>query len=110
MSSITPGTAAPNAPSGLSSIAVLDYGSQYTRLITRRLREFGVYSVILPGSATLAEIEAERPRGVILSGGPASVYDAGALGLPEGLLESKPPALGDLLRDAARGARLLGVR
>ena len=93
MSSVIPSSAAPGAPSGLSSIVVLDYGSQYTRLITRRLREFGVYSVILPGSATLAEIEAERPRGVILSGGPASVYDAGALGLPEGLLGSGLPLL-----------------
>jgi GMP synthase (glutamine-hydrolysing) len=81
-----------HAPSP-QSIVVLDYGSQYTRLITRRLRELGVFSVILPGSANLDEIRRHDARGVVLSGGPASVYDEGALGLPQGLLECGLPVL-----------------
>jgi GMP synthase (glutamine-hydrolysing) len=79
--------------SPMPSIVVLDYGSQYTRLIARRLRELGVFSVILPGGTELAELRRHGARGVILSGGPASVYDEGALGLPEGLLESGLPLL-----------------
>ncbi len=75
------------------SIVVLDYGSQYTRLITRRLRELNVYSVILPASSNLEDIERARARGVILSGGPTSVYDEGAPRLPAGLLEAGLPIL-----------------
>ncbi len=75
------------------SIVVLDYGSQFTRLITRRLRELRVYSVILPASSSLAEIQSYSPQGVILSGGPSSVYDAAAPQLAEGLLEAKLPIL-----------------
>jgi GMP synthase (glutamine-hydrolysing) len=75
------------------TLIVLDYGSQYTRLIARRLRELNVYSVILPSSSSLADIQKHDPAGVILSGGPNSVYDAGAPQLPEGLLESGLPIL-----------------
>lgn len=78
----------------MASIVVLDYGSQYTRLIARRLREQGVFSVILGADATLDEILAEDPKGVILSGGPKSVYDEGAPGLPAGLLDAGLPLLG----------------
>jgi len=77
----------------LASIVVLDYGSQYTRLITRRLRELNAYSVILPGTSGLAQIAAQEPKGVILSGGPQSVYDKGAPQLPAGLLETGLPIL-----------------
>ncbi len=77
----------------MSSIVVLDYGSQYTRLITRRLRELKVYSVILPSSSTLDDIQKHQPAGVILSGGPNSVYDQNAPQLPQGLLESSLPIL-----------------
>lgn len=77
----------------MPSIVVLDYGSQYTRLITRRMRELNVFSVILPGTATLPEILRHEPRGIVLSGGPSSVYDKGALGLPEGLLDTGLPVL-----------------
>jgi GMP synthase (glutamine-hydrolysing) len=75
------------------SIVVIDYGSQYTRLITRRLRELQVFSTIAPPSVTIAELHQRRARGVILSGGPRSVYAAAAPGLPEGLLESRLPVL-----------------
>lgn len=75
------------------SIVVLDYGSQFTRLITRRLRELRVYSVILSASASLSEIQKHNPAGVILSGGPNSVYDADAPQLTKGLLSSGLPIL-----------------
>lgn len=78
----------------MASIAVLDYGSQYTRLIARRLRELGVFSVILEANSSLEAILEYDPKGVILSGGPNSVYDEGAPGLPDGLLESGLPIFG----------------
>ncbi|MEM7738002.1 MAG: glutamine-hydrolyzing GMP synthase [Deinococcota bacterium] len=74
-------------------IVVLDYGSQYTRLITRRLRELNVYSIILPATSTTAEVLALSPKGIVLSGGPASVYDDGAPQLPDGLVETELPIL-----------------
>ncbi len=80
-------------PETIRSIVVLDYGSQFTRLITRRLRELRVFSVILPASSSLSEIQKHRPAGVILSGGPNSVYDHNAPKMVEGLLESDVPIL-----------------
>jgi GMP synthase (glutamine-hydrolysing) len=77
----------------MPSVVVVDYGSQYTRLITRRLRELQVYSVIEPPDVTLDAIRAHDARAVILSGGPRSVYEPGAASLPEGLLESDLPVL-----------------
>ena len=59
-------------------IVILDFGSQFTRLIARRFRELHAFSVILPGNASLAEIAKLSPHGIVLSGGPASVYDTGA--------------------------------
>ena len=59
-------------------ILVLDFGSQYTQLIARRLREFGVYTEIVPYFETIQSIRAKNPKGIILSGGPASVYEEGA--------------------------------
>ena len=60
------------------TIIILDFGAQYTQLIARRVREAGVYCEILPFSATPEEIRAHQPKGLILSGGPSSVYAAGA--------------------------------
>jgi GMP synthase (glutamine-hydrolysing) len=60
------------------SIVILDFGSQYTQLIARRIREQNVFSAVLPCTASLAEIQAYRPIGIVLSGGPCSVYDADA--------------------------------
>ena len=60
------------------SIVILDFGSQYTQLIARRIREMGVYSEIYPYSLPLEELRALRPKGVILSGAPSSVLDADA--------------------------------
>ncbi len=69
------------------SIVILDFGSQYTQLIARRVREVGFFSVILPGDSKLEKIQAQNPQAVVLSGGPASVYDEGAPTLPEGFLD-----------------------
>src|SRR6185436_1824602 len=60
------------------TIVVLDFGSQYTQLIARRLRELSVYSEILPFSTPASEIAKRHPAGIILSGGPRSVSEAGA--------------------------------
>jgi GMP synthase (glutamine-hydrolysing) len=76
------------------TIVILDFGSQYTQLIARRIRELNVFSVVLPCTAPLAEIQALHPIGVILSGGPSSVYDADAPAADPKLLELGPPVLG----------------
>ena len=76
------------------TIVILDFGSQYTQLIARRIREQNVFSVVLPCTAPLAEIQALKPLGVILSGGPSSVYDADAPAADPRLLELGVPILG----------------
>src|SRR5215468_9319767 len=57
------------------SIVVLDFGAQYSQLIARRIRELNVFSAVLPCNASLDEIHGYSPLGIILSGGPSSVYD-----------------------------------
>ena len=59
------------------TILVLDFGSQFSQLIARRIRERGVYAKILPYSASLDEIRAESPKGIVLSGAPDAVYRPG---------------------------------
>jgi GMP synthase (glutamine-hydrolysing) len=76
------------------TIAILDYGSQYTQLIARRVRESRVYCEIFPHDVTGEELAAKNVAGVILSGGPASVYDAGAPGIDERILDGRWPVLG----------------
>lgn len=76
------------------SVLVLDYGSQYNQLICRRIRELGVYSELFPPTIPWKKLAALNPKGIVLSGGPSSVYDAGAPRLPEWLLEKKLPVLG----------------
>src|SRR5436190_6791055 len=76
-------------------IIILDFGSQYTQLIARRIREAGVYCEILPFNTTAAEIRAQKPKGLILSGGPSSVYDDQAPRSEPGLIEDADnPVLG----------------
>ena len=75
-------------------ILILDFGSQYTQLIARRIREAHVYSQILPCTVSLATILAHRPNGLVLSGGPASVYDSHAPLVPKKLLDLSIPILG----------------
>ncbi|RLC95908.1 MAG: GMP synthase (glutamine-hydrolyzing) [Chloroflexi bacterium] len=76
------------------SIAILDFGSQYTQLIARRVREAHVYCELFPWDAPPKDVLALQPRGFILSGGPASVYDPGAPRLPDYVLEQSVPVLG----------------
>jgi len=73
---------------------VLDYGGQYSQLIARRIRDCGVFSELLPHHTPLEEVARRRPRGIILSGGPASVYADGAPRLERGLLEIGVPVMG----------------
>jgi GMP synthase (glutamine-hydrolysing) len=75
-------------------VVVLDYGGQYSQLIARRVRDCGVFSELLPHHVPLEEIAARKPRGIILSGGPASVYAPGAPALDPGLLDLGVPVLG----------------
>jgi GMP synthase (glutamine-hydrolysing) len=73
---------------------VLDYGGQYSQLIARRVRDCGVFSELLPHHVSCEELIARKPRGIILSGGPASVYAPGAPRLDPRLLELGVPVLG----------------
>jgi GMP synthase (glutamine-hydrolysing) len=75
-------------------ILILDFGSQYTQLIARRVRESRVYCEIFPFNAGLDKVKAFRPKGLILSGGPSSVYDAGAPLIDKVHLELGVPVLG----------------
>jgi GMP synthase (glutamine-hydrolysing) len=77
-----------------SSIVILDFGGQYTQLIARRIREQKVFSVVLPCSASVAEIQLHHPIGLILSGGPCSVYDSDAPVADPGMLALGLPILG----------------
>lgn len=78
----------------METVVILDFGSQYSQLITRRVREAGVYCELLPHSTSTAEVMALDPKAFILSGGPNSVYDPGAPRLPAYVLESRLPVLG----------------
>ena len=76
------------------TIVILDFGSQYTQLIARRVRELKVFSVILPCNASLGRIKKFAPKGIILSGGPHSVYQKNAPYLKRGILGLGVPVLG----------------
>lgn len=78
----------------VEKIIVLDYGSQYNQLITRRIREFGVFSELLSHRITAEEIKEMQPKGIILSGGPNSVYDDGSFGIDEAIFDLGIPVLG----------------
>ncbi|MEW6045667.1 MAG: glutamine-hydrolyzing GMP synthase [Bacillota bacterium] len=79
---------------GTERVLVLDLGAQYTLLIARRIRELGVFCEVVPGEQPAAEILARRPRAIVLSGGPSSVYDPGAPTVDPALWESGVPILG----------------
>src|SRR5436309_14863191 len=85
-------------PTGHDTVVVLDFGSQTSQLIVRRVREAGVYCELLPYDAPAAQAAALHPRAYILSGGPASVYEPGAPGLPAYALEAGVPVLGICFR------------
>jgi GMP synthase (glutamine-hydrolysing) len=83
-----------SVPGGFDTVLVVDFGAQYAQLIARRVRECHVYSEIVPSTMTAAEMLAKKPKAIILSGGPASVYAEGAPPAPAGLLDAGVPVLG----------------
>ncbi|HHW20044.1 glutamine-hydrolyzing GMP synthase [Thermodesulfovibrio thiophilus] len=78
----------------MREILIIDFGSQYTQLIARRVREFKVYSEIIPCTAPFAEIKKRKPAGIILSGGPSSVFDENAPTINIELFNLGIPVLG----------------
>ena len=87
-------SALPSAQKSHQSIVILDFGSQYTQLIARRVREQKVFSVVLPCTAKLEEIRSYHPIGLVLSGGPCSVYDADAPPADDRIFDLGLPILG----------------
>ena len=83
-----------DVPRAVDEVVVLDYGGQYSQLIARRVRECGVFSELLPHHVGAEEVARRKPKGLILSGGPASVYADGAPRLDPRLLELGIPVLG----------------
>ena len=84
----------PEVSASSESIVIMDFGSQYSRLIARRVREANVYCELVPHTAPWETIAPLNPRGVILSGGPASVYESGAPLAPQWVYDSGLPILG----------------
>jgi GMP synthase (glutamine-hydrolysing) len=83
-------------------IVVLDFGSQYNQLITRRIREFGVYSELHPHTITAEEIQAMNAKGIVFSGGPNSVYDENAFACDPNIFELGLPIYDAPLRWQSR--------
>src|SRR3989441_12181648 len=81
-------------PAARETVIILDFGSQYSMLIARRVRECHVYCELVPHDAPWEQVERLNPRGFILSGGPASVYDEGAPQAPAYVFKSGLPVLG----------------
>ncbi|MBA4248221.1 MAG: GMP synthase (glutamine-hydrolyzing) [Microbacterium sp.] len=75
-------------------VLVVDFGAQYAQLIARRVREAGVYSEIVPHTITAAEVAEKSPAGIVLSGGPSSVYEPGSPALDPGILQLGVPVMG----------------
>ena len=78
----------------VDTLLIVDFGSQVTQLIARRVRELGVYAEILPYHTPAEQLRARDPRAIILSGGPSSLYDEGAPQLDPAVLELGVPVLG----------------
>ena len=83
-----------SVPGGFDTVLVVDFGAQYAQLIARRVRECHVYSEIVPSTMPVDEMLARKPKAIILSGGPSSVYAEGAPPAPPGLFEAGVPVLG----------------
>ncbi|MGP4112829.1 glutamine-hydrolyzing GMP synthase [Streptomyces sp. 4N509B] len=83
-----------DVPGTPDTVLVVDFGAQYAQLIARRVREARVYSEIVPSSTPVAEMLARRPRAIILSGGPSSVYAEDAPGIDASLFEAGVPVFG----------------
>ena len=94
---------------GRDLIAVLDFGSQYSQLIVRRVRELGVYCELFPPDVPAGELPRSRLRGIVLSGGPASVYEEGAPRAEPAIFDLEVPVLG-ICYGMQLGCELLGAR
>ena len=79
---------------GHQTILIIDFGSQYTQLIARRIRELGVYSEIQPHNANIPDIVKNNTKGIILSGGPSSVYSKDAPHISADIMNLNIPILG----------------
>src|SRR5947199_4290436 len=88
-------------------IPILDFGSQYAQLIARRVREAGVYSELVRPDISIDELRAMNPKGLILSGGPSSVYEPNAPRCDERIFELNIPILG-ICYGMQLGAQILG--
>src|ERR1700756_1158185 len=88
------GSEAKRTPPKHSKVLILDFGSQYTQVIARRIRELQVYSEVVPFNLPAADVKKLQPNGIILSGGPASVYDKGAPQIDPEIFSSGVPVLG----------------
>ncbi|RFS86251.1 glutamine-hydrolyzing GMP synthase [Actinomadura spongiicola] len=82
------------ADQSFDTVLVVDFGAQYAQLIARRVRECHVFSEIVPSTMSAAEMLARKPKAIILSGGPASVYEEGAPAAPDGLFDLGVPTFG----------------
>src|SRR5436190_5449198 len=88
-------------------VPILDFGSQYAQLIARRVREKGVYSELVSPTISIDELRAMKPRGLILSGGPSSVYEPNAPKCDPRIFELGVPVLG-ICYGMQIGAQILG--
>src|ERR1700759_4845011 len=88
------GALAPEEVRATEEVLVLDFGGQYSQLIARRIRECGVFAELLPANPDVERIPARNPKALVLSGGPASVYEPGAPAFPTQLLDLDVPLLG----------------
>jgi GMP synthase (glutamine-hydrolysing) len=91
------------------TIAILDFGSQYVQLIARRVREHNVFSLIVPADTSADELKKNNLKGIILSGGPASVYEAGAIKCDEKIFSLGVPILG-ICYGMQLGCSVLGAK
>lgn len=98
-------------PAGMRGqvVPIIDFGSQYVQLIARRVREAGVFSVLVGPNVTIEQLQAMQPRGIILSGGPSSVYEEGAPRCDQRLFDLDVPILG-ICYGMQVGCQLLGAQ
>jgi GMP synthase (glutamine-hydrolysing) len=96
-----------DVPPNAEVIPILDFGSQYSQLIARRVREAGAFSVLVSPSASIQELQKLKPKGIILSGGPSSVYEPGAPRCDERIFQLNIPVLG-ICYGMQLGCQILG--
>src|SRR3954451_5613851 len=106
--SVSPPDPSPHVASAHDKIVIVDFGSQVTQLIARRVREEGVYSEIVPFQKAEAAFRDMKPKAVILSGGPESVHEQGSPRAPQSIFDSGVPVLGICYGQMTMAAQLGG--